>query len=75
MNFDMKKTTDKPQKNVVINSAGFGKATNNAIDILLSKGYFKDKAIEDFDLGAYKELSKKIYKTDLECIEELKNEL
>ena len=76
MNFDVKNTTDKPQKNVVINNQGFGKAGNQAIQIMIAQGHFS-KENNDLDLvmKVYKGLTKQIYKADLECMEELKNEL
>ena len=76
MNFDVKTTTDKPQKNGVINAAGFGKAGNQAIQIMIAQGHFS-KENNDLDLvmTVYKGLTKRIYKADLECLEELKEEL
>jgi hypothetical protein len=59
------------QRIEAFNPAGFGKAGNNAMDILLNKGYFKDKAIEEFDMEAYKELTKMIYKADQEAAKEI----
>ena len=80
MNFNMKTTTDKPQnsgeKAVFVNNAGFGKAGNQAIQIMIAQGHFsKADGKLDATMILYKELTKQIYKTDLECIEELKEEL
>ena len=72
MQFPIKKEGVKAPH--IFNAPGFGKAGNNAIDILISKRYFKDLAVEDFDLGIYKELTKKLYKADLEAQQEIKEE-
>jgi hypothetical protein len=61
----------KKELPTAFNPMGFGKAGNNAMDILLNKGYFKDKAIEEFDMEAYKELTKMIYKADQEAAKEI----
>jgi len=74
----MKFDTKQPEvvnKLAVINAAGFGKNTNQAINILIANGHFKNKASLDEDFMVYRELTKRFYKEDLKCLEELKNEL
>jgi hypothetical protein len=67
----------KPKVPHFFNPQGYGKAGNNAIDIMIAGGYFQKDVPTDLGLvmDVYAGLTKAIYKKDLETVEELKKEL
>jgi hypothetical protein len=66
----------KPKVPHFFNPQGYGKAGNNAIDIIIAQGYFNgEKTDLNAILTVYGELAKAIYKKDLEVVEELKKEI
>lgn len=75
MNFNVTKEKPKVKKQVMINQPGFGKAGNQAIQIMVAQGHFdKEKKLSSV-IALYKEITKTIYKADLECLQELEEEL
>ena len=58
----------------VFNPAGFGKAGNNAISIMLAQGHFKGDDKLDLELEYYKKLTAEIYKADIEAQDMIKGE-
>ena len=70
-----KKVEEVPKKPVIISDIGLGKNSNQAIQVMIAQGYFVDsKPLHDV-VAVYKELTKLLYRTDIECKEELKKEL
>lgn len=66
----------KPNAPQLFNPQGYGKAGNNAIDIMIAQGHFNGKE-KDLNvlMTIYGGLAKAIYKEDIKIIKELKSEI